>query len=292
MQPPASNRGAKSPTASGAAAAVLVSAGVDWLTCTARDPARSENLRAVAWQLLYEQAGLGSDLKPWSWMGYGGYICGPIAMGERHDGCYCRLSGRCAHDNWRRCAVWADNVSRIDLQCTVRLPDTTNPAALAYAAVQHPDIRRRGRAVTTATHIENTKRGETTYIGSRSSDRMGRLYNKGVESKEEVYRDCWRWEIEYKNRAAPHVSGWLSLQPDDATAVAATVHRAYADWGAPPDWRAGALDVSSPPARQQTDDERRLAWLYAQVRPVVAGLTERGRLVEVVRALGLEAQLI
>jgi hypothetical protein len=49
-------------------------------------------------------------------------------------------------------------------------------------------------------------RGRTVYLGSRSSQRMVRVYDKGLETGEES-QGCWeRWEVEFKEEAAQEVA--------------------------------------------------------------------------------------
>jgi len=271
-------------------AAAVLAAGVDWITCTAATPARSELLAAVGWAIAYGEADAGNDLRPWSWMGYSGVTSGGASVGQRSDGVICRLSSGCAADHWIRPASIAEHVSRLDLAVTVRLLPEENPAAEAYRLATQAGAGRRGRSIQRATHIETLSEGETCYLGSRKSARFGRLYNKGLESKEEMYRDCWRWEVEYKEQAATPVAVSVAKCGNQASAVLAYVWDAFASWGSPPGWGVDATIPPGVPARQPNDDERRLGWLYRQVRPVISRLVSHGRRTEVLSALGLDGE--
>jgi len=274
-------------TTEGGEAAAVLAAGVDWLTCTAATPARAELLASIGWAIVYKEAEGGNDLKPWMWKGYEGITAGGASVGKRSDGSLIRLSSGCAADNWRRPANVAEHVSRIDLAVTARLPASANPAAEAWAGATGSGSGRRGRPVQKATHIETRTEGETCYLGSRKSARFGRLYNKGLESKMEEYRDCWRWEVEYKEHAATPIALSVAECGSESEAVLAYVWDTFSTWGVPPSWGLGARVPSQAADRQPSDDERRLAWLYGQVRPVIARLIANGRRADVLSALGL-----
>lgn len=274
-------------THSDSAAAAVLTSGVDWLTCTAATDTGRQQLLAAAWPLLYGEAEAGNDLRPWLWKGYVGYQSGAVAVGEREDGSYCRLSGLAAFAGWRHVAPWWSHVSRLDLQVTVRLSPGANPVRSAWDASMLAGPRRRGRQTQKRSHIETVTEGETCYIGSRSSDRFGRIYNKSLESGLEMYRDCWRWEVEFKGRAATPTASWLSEQHDTSLASAVAVRDAFSRWSAEPTWAAAGPLPPDPPERTRTDAARRLQWLATQVRPVVAQLRAMGYDRAVLVALGL-----
>jgi hypothetical protein len=269
-------------------AVAVLSAGVDWLTATAKIPAFSEMLEASGRRVVERQAEAGNDIRPWLWKGYDGVSAGSSAVGVRADGTIVRISGECAANNWRDVMPWVQHVSRIDLAVTVRLSSEANPAAEAYRSAGLAPSGRRGRTVRAASHIETRTEGETCYLGSRKSDRFGRLYNKGLESHQEEYRDSWRWEIEYKGNAATPIALSVVECGSDSEAVLAYVWDTFAAWGIPPGWGIDAIVPSLPPAHSASDDERRLAWLYTQVRPAIARLVAHGRISEVLGALGLD----
>lgn len=273
---------------SGDGATAVLSAAVDWITCTARQGVKSGLLSAAGWGAVYAEAELGNDLKPWLWKGYDGYMAGSAAVGNRADGSICRISGHRAALAFRSAVRNADSVSRLDLAVTVRLAPDANPAVEVYQAVRRALPGQRGRRVQKATHIQTWNEGETCYLGSRQSARFGRIYNKGLESGMEEYRDAWRWEVEYKGDAGTALASALAQSGDTPTAVAAYVARTFEAWGVKPEWADGSVVADFHSPRNQTDDGSRLAWLSAQVRPVVARLIAKGRRAEVLAALGLE----
>ncbi len=284
--PLSSDRGVKSTTPDPLAVAVLA-AGVDWLTCTASDPARSELLKAIGWGVVYGEAERGNNLKPWTWKGYAGITAGGASVGERYDGAIVRLSSECAADNWLGAVRVAGHVSRLDLAVTVRLPALANPAREAYTVAQSAVPQARGRRVQKASHIETWTEGETAYLGSRQSSRFGRLYNKGLESKEERYNGCWRWEVEYKGDTATAISGEMAQCGNSSESALAYVWDTFDKWGVPPIWGKGAVVPAVTLGRTATDDERRLQWLAVQVAPAIERLIRNGKRIAVLEALGL-----
>jgi hypothetical protein len=284
--PHTSDRGVKSQNGGVPTHAVLA-AGVDWLTCTAAEPARAELLKAVGWATVYGEAEAGNDLRPWSWKGYDGITSGGASVGARMDGTIVRLSSECAAEHWMGAVQLANHVSRLDLAVTVRMESAANPAKEAYELARIHLSERRGRRVQKASHIETWSEGETAYLGSRQSARFGRLYNKGLESKEERYRDCWRWEVEYKGDTATAIAGEMAQCGDSSEPTLAYVWDTFSKWGVPPVWGKHAEVPMGTLGRTATDDDRRLIWLYTQVRPAIDRLIRRGKRAAVLDALGL-----
>jgi hypothetical protein len=281
------DRGAKSTLADTSGRGSVLSAGVDYISCTAATPSRAEMLKSTGWAVVYAEAEAGNDLRPWTWKGYDGITAGSASCGLRSDGSIVRISGGLAAETWKRAAAWADHISRLDLAVTVRLPSTANPAAEAFALAGQAQERQRGRSVRSASHIQTWTEGETTYLGSRQSDRYGRLYNKALESHKEEYDGAWRWEVEYKNRASTPVAYTVKDSPSESEAILALVWDQFSKWGVPPTWGRGADVGRLVPPREATDTARRLAWLRTQVAPVVRRLETLGRRADVLEALGL-----
>jgi hypothetical protein len=112
-----------------------------------------------------------------------------------------------------------------------------------------------------------------------------------LESKQEEYRDAWRWEIEYKGDAASDVAGALQEYGNPSQTALAYVWHQYERWGIPPVWGLKATIPAPSRIPNKSDDERRLAWLAVQVAPVVRKLLDRGRRADVLEALGLTEML-
>lgn len=285
--PHLTNRGVKSSSADTLGPGSVLAAGVDWLTCTSAIPATAELLGAVGWEITYAEADAGNDLRPFHWKGYEGITAGGSTIGVRHDGTMVRLTSETAAVHWRRCAALASNISRIDLAVTVRLDPEADPALEVYEN-SPADSGERGRRVRKRGNLRDTEGGATTTLGSRNSERYGRLYNKGVESGEERFNNAWRWEVEYKGDTAKVVAREVASGDVEASAVLALTWDQFRRWGYPPVWGTNAEIPPFTLGRKRTDDYRRLEWLRRQVRPVVRHLADKGLLSEVLAALDLE----
>jgi DNA relaxase NicK len=129
--------------------------------------------------------------------------------------------------------------------------------------------------------------GDTLYLGTRTSELFARLYDKGRESKDPAYRNCWRWELEVKGARGPLAVGVLSRSSDERTAITSAVHEHFVSRGVSTPWNPSVVrKLPSPPARK-SDDERRLLWLSNQIAPVVGKLRARVPVARIVKAVGL-----
>ena len=176
--------------------------------------------------------------------------------------------------------------TRLDVQATARFtpgqPDLAkhvHAAAIRYGR-QHaraPAVRFSGEDV----------RIQTVYLGSRTSERYGRVYDKMAESKDEHFRDCWRWEVEVKGDPADHLTRRL-VATEHANDLALAHLRTYFDGaGVDPPMQLPQLDGPWRIAYRHTDDDRRLRWLREQVAPVLIGLVDRGRRDDALDAMGV-----
>jgi DNA relaxase NicK len=131
--------------------------------------------------------------------------------------------------------------------------------------------------------------GNTLYLGRRVSDVFMRVYDKHRESKLDHYKGCWRFEVQYNNRAA-----WTTMQ-------ALAEHNFDDEWlrdrvlsefmkrgisGAGLKRGTCAVPFRRDP-RPASSSSSRLAWLKSQVRPTVDQLVQAGYREEVLVALGL-----
>lgn len=273
----------------------VLSSGIDWCTLTAKWESKGEQLREKAHRIIDYAMRSGNEKKDWRGMGYKGYRAGGAAFGVRHDGCILVLSSATASALAIFSIPDADNVSRIDLQVTCH--DSAQQAERAhlgyYSVLSAP--RRKGRPPSASLRLNSTG-GQTLYVGSRSSDRVGRLYDKGVENKTAPPGAYWRFEVEYKrDEAARLAQAAIERQLDDAI-IAALVMDYFAQRGIPApachedisillDGHRATLEFDG-----LSDADRTIRWLNDCVRQSVARLIQSGRLADVVRALGMEEE--
>lgn len=276
-------------------ALTVVSTGYDYLTATVKRGKRDEEFRAHANLLLDEQVERGNKLKMWKGMGYRGKSSGGVRFGVRHDGCILVLSSAAAATHTVKSIPYADSVSRIDLQITCF--DATQQPERAhmgyYSVLEAP--RRRGRPPSANLRLNSTG-GQTLYVGSRHSDRVGRLYDYGIAHKTAPQGAYWRYEMEYKRELAQQLAvDAVHRQLDDAV-IAALVVDYFCQRGLPApacledvaaiiDGHKAVLEVAD-----LSDADRTIRWLNDCVRQSVGRLIKSGRLSDVVRALGLESE--
>lgn len=265
----------------------VLEARVDWLTATVGPGYKGAILasRAADWQA--KRCAEGYRLKEFRWSGYLGESVDGITWGQREDGSILRLSGEMAHRYHQTALTFASNVSRIDVQVTVQTSDGfTNYASLANALVQ--DDNRVKNGMTRTSLIKSTPRGTTSYIGSRSSDRYMRVYDKTAESDGAYPNYSWRYEVEYKKDRAFRVAQEVLRQKGSPEGIRQIVEQAFANYriaipvpALPPGWRDAGI-------RQETNDERRLAWLQTSIRPMLSKLMEGIDKGTILEALGLD----
>jgi hypothetical protein len=108
-----------------------------------------------------------------------------------------RASGDCANTILYRTAKIEANCTRIDLQITIWLP-TNYQARKLYDILTSIDVDWPGRRLTP--HLIESGDGlDTIYVGSRTSDRFGRIYVKPDGEGRPAYL---RFEMELKNGIA------------------------------------------------------------------------------------------
>ena len=246
--------------------ATVVAADVDWLSYSVRASSASDLLLRWRDERFRVLADEGFDEKRYSAHGYSYRARGSVAVGIGEREIVCQLSGISARDGWREGARWATQCSRIDLAVTARTDTRTD--SLAREGYRAADARPRGRGRASAlTLIQAQDRGDTLYVGSRASDQLGRLYDKWRESGDEHYRDCWRWEVQYRRAQAMSHLRALALSDTPAASITATVASWFTNRGVRSAYRVDADSLAPGSSRPLPDDARWLAWVRACVQP-------------------------
>lgn len=255
--------------------------GIDWLTCSACDEEHGPLLACLAESITDLVAEGGYEKRPWSKWGFIGESARWVSFGRRSKDTLLVLSGWAA-DAWARDAFrCCTNVSRLDLQVTVKTePQEEGVARRGYdwLIANGPGARRN----CTATILENSGGGSTLYVGRRSSERFLRLYDKWRESKEDAYEGCWRYELELKGQTALAVARNLCSSTERQRVIRATVHRYCADRGLEPLYTPDGEGLLLLSPRPPTSLEQRCEWLSKQVSATA---------VAVVDAIGLDGFL-
>jgi DNA relaxase NicK len=268
----------------------IIDSGIDWITLSFTDQKRGQIALTKASLLFQQEHSAGDDKHTWNLFGYEGFRCGGIRFGTRYDSALIQLSGPLAQQHWNEFLPLSTNCSRLDLQVTARY-DLESSSIIA----RHYKTAVRGYRKTSGskkvTLLRSTDGSSTIYIGSRLSERFGRVYQKDRESRLEHYQNSVRYELELKGKTAVTIATQLSTggSPGDASAQLVTnwFNDASIYYLLPEHDRDSFIRVS----RKRRDASSRLEWLTTDVRPAVKNLLERGYYNEVMIALGLTEQL-
>jgi hypothetical protein len=239
----------------------------------------------VAEFIAADETAAGNERLPYRVGGYRGFHAGAIACGERHDGVLVRVSSGLAHEVWRALMAHSDNCSRIDVQVTSRSP--WSPQELIERSFQRAKRVKSGRGRPPRLWKGETRYGpETLEIGVRVSGRFGRMYDKGVQSRLPDYAGAIRCEEEIKGKLALKTAQHLLGQHSESQWCTREVSRFFRSHGCVLGFESRVSETFVLPARV-SDDDRCLAWLSKSCRSSVERLRAKGKLEEVMRALGL-----
>jgi hypothetical protein len=266
----------------------VASAGVDWLTCTGATILSREELWRHGLRLLQASKREGEKTTAWHANGYVGWKGAHFGFGSRDKSVCLQLSSFQAEDEWQHCIGASENVTRLDLAVDTHFdPPLPTLSAKVYRDSDHvPPLN--GKPPKRTLYVDSDG-GSTLYVGARSSENYGRLYDKGIKENVAPAGVWWRWEVELKGRVA--VANGESLVAADDHRVA--IVQEVAHWFGR---RTGHTYTSSHlmgtlvGPRQPTTVDRQLTWLARGVRPTVAALVERVGVERVLRALGLPPQ--
>jgi len=265
-----------------------LSSGVDWLTATTSDEQTAQGWYRVfqEWKetLAGEHNG-NSGQKRWSALGYIGWsISGMRIGGNKNDGFIVVLSGPDTSKLWRHFAQHRQRITRMDLAVTITAGfELPGVAEKYYSTLSGEDKSKRSYSV-----IRNTKGGQTLYVGARSSDQFGRVYDKGAQSGTYPSGFKWRYEVEYKKpRANIAAKALMAFEAQEAKRVVSTVYHWFEERGVRPLFSSSGDGIRLETEAKVDSDKKKLNWLRAQVSPSVEYLLSRGRGREALVALGL-----
>jgi hypothetical protein len=271
----------------------ILDAAVDWLTVTAKRGQRADSLIARAHCLLHQAESAGNRVLPFRGNGYKGWRCEGVAYGLRYDGALLSISSGAAASHWPEVLEASDHVTRVDLQTTVC--DSTQNAARAEIAyhLMQDNRKRAGRPISASLRL-NSSGGQTLYLGSKQSDVMGRLYDKGVEKRFAEAGACWRYEVQYRRESAERAIREVSKSEAVHDIVASLVTTFFQTRGVAVPEVAECHASDNPTgesyylSKQETGDTRSLRWLSTFVASTVKRLIDSGKRDDVLRALGLD----
>ena len=246
----------------------LLSAGLDYVTCTAKVGPARDGLRQLGDAILLEEQRAGNARRGADWKGYRLERSGQASVGSRPQDVMLSLSGHAAYTYGPAALALADHASRTDLQLTMHSP-RWDVAHLIRAAMYQPSaIARQGRPIARQ-YIDSSDAGSTCYLGSPRSDQRGRFYDKGKESPEEYDAGSARLEVQYRKAAADAVREEYRAGTMTPRRIAGTVATWFQSRGVLTEVRLPVGDPIKPPARDETDYERHRRWLRESVAPAI-----------------------
>jgi len=264
-----------------------ITAGIDWISATMRkDYDNAQEWHTNGIKALEAVAKVGNTVGTRRLLGFEGVSCGNCFVGENETTYYAQFTGAYANDAYTALIQRNAHISRIDVQCTVQFTEyQSNIAKRAYkdASAENCNLplqRRRKLLI-----IIGSDGGDTTYIGSPSSEQRGRIYNKERQSDDPKYTRAWRYECVLKNELATQFAAKLAQQDTDHTrfclgTVVSWFHTRGVDCSGYYD---GEHFVNRLERTLPTDVERKLHWLASQVKPTIrylCGLGFRDTLLE------------
>lgn len=261
------------------------SVGIDWLTVTTSDPQKGRRLAALGLHLFRQELRAGGLKKPWGMAGFNGYCAGSVQLGEREGECIVRVGSDVARDNWRNLWEFSDSCSRVDFQVTLKY----EAAASRIIHNHYRQLKRHNRKLPGqgAVSLYSSSDGSCTiYLGKRSSNRFGRIYDKGAESKLDHWANCVRYEVEFKGKVANLEAGLVYRAENAESYIRARVRQFVTDRGCSFPFASPILASSRWPERRREIPDR-LTWLHECVRPTVELLSKSGWGPAVLVALGL-----
>ena len=287
-KPPYSNRGVTSQAVLGKQsqeASNLASAGIDWLTCTS-----DKDSVGLAWFEMFQRLAVepGEWYNPW----YTGKADNHLRWGFNHGMGYIFIaSGEIADVVFKQTVPVAKKITRIDVQVTVRLLKA------------NCEVARNGYRVNSASPnrkyglIQNSRNGQTLYVGSRNSAQFGRVYDKGVESGYDEPGKLWRYEVELKKPVSDMVARQLAnwSNPKKGQESHYRIVSFVFDWflhrGVGPVFaREGWNGIVTEVGRRITSDDKKLEWLRTQVKPTIQYLLGKGQADKLADALGCKIE--
>lgn len=251
--------------------AKLVDAGIDYVRVTSQETRPKNRMFDYYAEIRVEDEKLGYKEAKGGAFGFVGHKIRHGLYGTKGEWAMVQVSGGRAKNSLKIAKV-GTQCTRLDIQVTYLIEDGTVGAVLRNAyedACNHVRPKARPSKVKL---IEENHKAQTVYVGKRASDIFLRCYDKFEESKKEEFKNCVRFEVELKGRAAKSI--WRALQ-EGKNGVGFLLHQLYVIFK-----ERGIIlpdeEFSQYPTMQfkkeKTSDESKLAWLHRAVRPTVEHL--------------------
>ena len=266
----------------------LVSLGIDYLRMTSNEDSAKSSMLDAFMQAVAIDTEMGYQHVSGGMLGFYGKKTRHAFLGARKDWQMLNLTGKICREPAIDMLRLRGRPTRIDLQITLHV-DGGVQQKLADCIQDSMKARPADGRKWKTKWIMEDGRIQTVYLGSRQSEWFGRIYDKFAESKELVYKDCIRFELEIKGEAAKDVwgrmlqgPGWLSF-----------INTLVIQW-----FKAHGIDIPNEyqleerftqPPREKHADDKKLAWLSRMVSGTVAHLCGTGHFFPAFEALFRQA---
>ena len=200
----------------------VLEVGIDYFTVTGSRGGTGGSLRAFGSHVVEELVHHGAKKTTYRSKGYNGATAEGAAYGSRYDGSILRLSGPTANEYWEQAFTLSENVTRMDLQVTVK----PSIGAAGMLRRHWASLKKRGRSLGRQPQYKmviGNDGPQTLMLGARSSDRYGRIYDKWLECGLPEYRGALRYELELKKDAAAKMAALLDCSVHQRPQIDAAV---------------------------------------------------------------------
>jgi hypothetical protein len=251
----------------------VANAAVDYVTAVGENKSGQKNVEILGLELIDLARRDGNKQHRSTARGRDVISAGWARLERGDDRSILRVSGPHAASACRQAVGIADNLSRIDLQTTVRFNRDISSLAREHERELRRVQRERGAPLYTSL-ILSRSRGDTLYVGSRRSAYFGRVYNKRLESKDPAYDRCWRYEVEVKSDGTRSLAKRIESGELEAPEISALVAGWFRRHGADVRYRPGVADAFTSIGAIPTDVQKRLKWLREAVIPSLEWLKQ------------------
>jgi hypothetical protein len=250
---------------------IIKSAGVDWVTLTSTDEGDKRLFNDSYGRVAAADALLGFETKSAVISGFSGKKARHAFLGQREERAMLQVSGY----NAQRQVVLrktTQHCTRLDIQVTVQIaPGAVNRFLDAAERVARAAPAVRGHKPNIKA-VRGERGNETVFIGKRVSEVFMRMYDKYEESKDEYYRDCVRFEVEIKGKAARALWNQIALMNWGVGYLLSVLRHFFERRGIAFDWFDMPVESVAPPEHQRSHRDKTIGWLASQVAPSVARL--------------------
>lgn len=264
----------------------VLATGVDTLTCSAEWAGGVHGLIGLAQYVQGQEASHGSKVMAFKRGPYRGVQTRHVGLAFKPGRVLAELRGVWADDWYRDLLAYADKVSRIDLQVTVKQDPYDHDQAVRIALGDREKPKQAGRPSRFQLIME-TSGGSTLYIGRGASRYQARMYEAGYKHPGQGLEECWRYEVQCRRERAQQVADVLERSEDYRPWLASAVHEHFRRRGVEPIYSPPAAVSLSPLAEAATDAAKGLNWLATSVAPSLRRHEAWGTYQQALRALGI-----